>query len=135
MEAQFALATRFNYAYVGLDKEFVASIDEVLREGSYTRLKEQVIERLSIRETAKLIHVLTDLTLGDGTPCQILREMGQLGIDKFGMELLKPLEALTANMTTLIVTGNAMHSTSTSQNGRSGSQHVFIPLQIWRKSY
>lgn len=64
MEAQFTPAgvtkdaTRFNEE------------SDVLTECSYARFKDQLIRRLSVSETAKLNHILIDVTLGDRTPNQ-----------------------------------------------------------------
>lgn len=56
-------ASKFNHALVGLDEESVALIAIVLSECSYDRLKDQLITRLSVSKTAKLNHLLLDLTL------------------------------------------------------------------------
>lgn len=64
--------TKFNHALVSLDEESVAFIIGVLKEDSYARLKEQLIRRLLVIQTAKLNHWLTDLTLGDRILNQLL---------------------------------------------------------------
>lgn len=58
-------ATKFKQAFVGLDEESVALIADVLNECFYARLKEQLIMRLPVSKTAKLNHLLLDLTLDD----------------------------------------------------------------------
>lgn len=76
MEAQIALAdaTKFIHALAGLDEESITLDADVLSECSYARLKDQLNRFLSPSERAKL-----------------LREMKELGDDKFGTELLKSL--------------------------------------------
>lgn len=66
-EAQFALvsttaeAVRFSYVLVGLGEEAVELVCNVLEGCSYTRLKGQFIERLSVSETVKLKHLLREV--------------------------------------------------------------------------
>lgn len=78
LKAQFAVATRFNLVLIGPDEETIA------------RLKKQLIRWPSVSEEAKLSHLLNELTLGDRTTSQLLRELRQLGGDKVGWELRLP---------------------------------------------
>lgn len=74
---------------MGLDEETTRLV--VLEHCSYDRPKEQLIRRLLVSEGAKLNHLLNWLTLGDRPANQLLREIGHLGGDKVGSELLKSL--------------------------------------------
>lgn len=46
---------------------------------------------MSVSETAKLNHILTEVMLGDCAPRQLLRKIKQLSGDKVGTELLESL--------------------------------------------
>lgn len=60
---------------VELDTEIESRRQKIhrrLSKCSYTLLKNQLIMRLSVSETIKVDHLLTDLALGDRTPSQLL---------------------------------------------------------------
>lgn len=84
-------ATRFHHALIGFDKETIEFASDMLEEYSYVRLKEQLIWRPSVSEEGKLNQLLNELTLGDRTFSQLLRELKRLGRDKVDSELLKSL--------------------------------------------
>lgn len=52
-------ANKFKPALVGLVEELLALITDVMGKGSPVHLEEQLINRLSASETAKLNHMLT----------------------------------------------------------------------------
>lgn len=47
-------ATKFSHALVGLDEKSIVFVANGLKECFYTQLKDQLIRRLSVSETAKL---------------------------------------------------------------------------------
>lgn len=61
-------ATRFKHALSDLDEDTIGLVAGALEDGSYNRLKELFIRRLSVSEEAKLYHLLNELTLDDRTP-------------------------------------------------------------------
>lgn len=93
-EAEFALFTvtmdskQFNHEFVGLENKVIELVSDVRENCANKRLKEWLITCISVKETAKLNRLLAELTLGDRVPCQLLREIKQLGGDKVGTELL-----------------------------------------------
>lgn len=84
-------ATFFNRALVGLDKEPIGPILNLLEQSSYEILKEHLIRRLSLSKTIKLKQLQTEHTLGDRVPSPLLREMKQLTGDKLRPALFHSL--------------------------------------------
>lgn len=64
------------HALIGLDEETIRQVVDVLEDCSYVRLKESL---------------LNELTLDKRTPRQLLKKMSQLGWAKVCSELLKSL--------------------------------------------
>lgn len=101
LESQFDLAgitlqkTKFNYVLSVLDGDLVRIVSDIIRnphaEEPYNNLKSELIKRLSASEETKLNRLLSDLTLGDRHPSQLLREMRELGEGKVSEELLRSL--------------------------------------------
>lgn len=61
-------AASFNHVLAGLDEETIELVTGFLEGCFYKSPKEQVIKLLSVSETGKVIHIMTEKTLGDRVP-------------------------------------------------------------------
>ena len=100
VETQFALAavtteeTKFNYVAVSLDAKYAMEVRDILtnppsRE-KYTKLKTELIRRLSASQDQKTRQLLEHEEIGDREPSQFLRHLRNLAGNVFS-DALRPL--------------------------------------------
>ncbi|GFY69274.1 uncharacterized protein TNIN_377731 [Trichonephila inaurata madagascariensis] len=90
-ESQFALAhitsdaTKFHYIVANLDSRYAAEVDDIITNppttGTYKKLKNQLINRLSLSEEQRVRKLLGREELGDRKPSQFLRHLRSLASD------------------------------------------------------
>ena len=101
VETQFALAavttedTKFNYVAGNLDAKYAMEVRDILtnppsRE-KYTRLKTELIRRLSASQDQKTRQLLEHEEIGDRKPSQFLRHLRNLAGNVFSDDALRPL--------------------------------------------
>uniref|UniRef100_A0A1E1W488 DUF7041 domain-containing protein n=1 Tax=Pectinophora gossypiella TaxID=13191 RepID=A0A1E1W488_PECGO len=88
LESQFVLAnittesTKFHYTLGSLDPLYAAEVEDIVADpdmtNKYTRLKTELIKRLSASREKKVMQLLTREELGDRKPSQFLRHLKQL---------------------------------------------------------
>ncbi|XP_004520883.1 uncharacterized protein LOC101453002 [Ceratitis capitata] len=88
LEGQFHLAgivdeiTKYHYASSHLDAKAAAEVEDLLLNVPtampYSRLKEALVERLTLSRDARLQQLLDRETLGDSKPSQFLRHLRSL---------------------------------------------------------
>ncbi|GBN91576.1 hypothetical protein AVEN_126974-1 [Araneus ventricosus] len=101
LESQFAIAgitasrTKFHYIVASLDSEISSMISDVLKkpltDDPYTVLKTRLISQFSESESVRIRTLLSDLSLGDQKPSQILHKMTLLAADKISDDVLRLL--------------------------------------------
>ncbi|GFY28287.1 uncharacterized protein TNCV_4396211 [Trichonephila clavipes] len=86
-ESQFALAhitsdvTKFHYIVANFDSRYAAEVDDIIKPpttGMYEKLKNQLINRLSLSEEQRVRKVLGREEVGDRKPSQFLRHLRSL---------------------------------------------------------
>lgn len=88
LESQFILAnitsesTKFHHTMSNLDPSYAAEVEDIIvdpnPDNKYTRLKSELIKRLSASKEKKVIQLITREELGDRTPSQFLRHLKNL---------------------------------------------------------
>lgn len=88
VEAQFQIAnivldaTKYNYVVGHLDQKLAGEVEDLITnppsEGKYEKLKEVLIQRLSISQEKRVRQLLSDEELGDRKPSQFLRHLRSL---------------------------------------------------------
>lgn len=88
VEAQFAIAgitsdtTMFNYVISQLDQRLAGEIDDIItkppKSGKYLKLKEELIQRLSMSQEQRVRQLISEEELGDRRPSQFLRHLRSL---------------------------------------------------------
>ncbi|GBL85224.1 hypothetical protein AVEN_222706-1 [Araneus ventricosus] len=101
LESQFAIAaitasqTKFHYIVASLDSEISSFISNVLKKSPvddlYIVLKTRLISQFSESESVRIRTLLSDLSLGDQKPSQLLHEMTLLAADKISDDRIKAL--------------------------------------------
>ncbi|GBN21475.1 Transposon Ty3-G Gag-Pol polyprotein, partial [Araneus ventricosus] len=101
LESQFAIAgitasrTKFHYIVASLDSEISSMISDVLKkppaDDPYTVLKTRLISQFSESESVRIRTLLSDLSLGDQRPSQLLHKMTLLAADKISDDVLRLL--------------------------------------------
>ncbi len=101
IESQFALAaitaddTKFHYVVSALDSELSSFVADIITnppaENHYVALKKRLIDQFSDSESARIRTLLSDMSLGDLRPSQLLHKMTQLAATKVSDDVLKML--------------------------------------------
>lgn len=88
VEAQFQVAnivgdtTKYNYIVGHLDQSMAGEVEDIITnppaEEKYTKLKDALIQRLSISQEKRVRKLLSDEELGDRKPSQFLRHLRSL---------------------------------------------------------
>lgn len=88
IEAQFEIAnivtdsTKYNYVIGNLDQRVAGEVEDIITnppaEGRYEKLKDALIQRLSISQEKRVCQLLSDEELGDRKPSQFLRHLRSL---------------------------------------------------------
>lgn len=88
VEAQFQIAnivgdtTKYNYVVGHLDQRLAGEVEDLITnppaEGKYEKLKELLIQRLSVSQEKRVRQLLSDEELGDRKPSQFLRHLRSL---------------------------------------------------------
>ena len=101
VETQFALAgittedTKFNYVAGNLDSKYAIEIRDILtsppENGKYTKLKSELIRRLSASQDQKTRRLLEREEIGDRKPSQFLRHLRGLAGTVFSDDALRSL--------------------------------------------
>lgn len=88
VEAQFQIAnisgdsTKYNYVVGHLDQKMAGEVEDIITnppvEGKYDKLKEALIQRLSVSQEKRVRQLLSDEELGDRKPSQFLRHLRSL---------------------------------------------------------
>lgn len=88
VEAQFEIAnivgdtTKYNYVVGHLDQKMAGEVEDLITnppvEDKYEKLKEALIQRLSISQEKRVRQLLSDEELGDRKPSQFLRHLRSL---------------------------------------------------------
>ncbi|GBL85011.1 hypothetical protein AVEN_56096-1 [Araneus ventricosus] len=101
LESQFAIAgitasrTKFHCIVASLDSEISSMISDVLKkppaDDPYTVLKTRLISQFSESESVRIRTLLSDLSLGDQRPSQLLHKMTLLAADKISDDVLRLL--------------------------------------------
>ena len=101
VETQFALAgvttedTKFNYVAGNFDSKYAIEVRDILTSppdnGKYTKLKSELIRRLSASQDQKTRRLLEREEIGDRTPSQFLRYLRGLAGTIFSDDSLRSL--------------------------------------------
>ena len=101
LESQFFIsgitadATKFHSVVSALDASVLACATDLVRtppaEKLYETLKLRILSQYKQSDSARLRHLLQDLTLGDKRPSQLLLEMRNLADNKITDEVLRSL--------------------------------------------
>lgn len=88
MEAQFSLSgitsdsTKFNYVIAQLEHQYVVEVKEIINnppaDNKYSRLKTELISRLSASQEKKVLQLMKHEELGERKPSQFLRHLRTL---------------------------------------------------------
>lgn len=116
LEAQFTNSnivnelTKFNHIVGVIDTDILDHVSDIVLTppaiGQYEAIKQRLIKAFTASEFKKLQSLLTELTLGDLKPSDLLRKMRDLSCNKVGDELLKTLwiQRLPSTIQTVIST-------------------------------
>lgn len=101
LEGQFAIsgitreATKFSYVTAYLDMKYASEVEDIIMspeyEGNYTRLKEELIRRLSVSRERSVRQLIEHEEMGDSTPSQFLRRLRSLAGNTVPEEFLRTL--------------------------------------------
>lgn len=120
IEAQFVNAgitqdsTKYFTVVGAIDASILAQVSEIIlnppNENKYRALKEQMLKTFSDSEQKKLTKLLSEISLGDRKPTQLLNEMKKLAGDKVGDEMLRTLflKCLPSQVTIVLSTNNKL---------------------------
>lgn len=101
LESQFHLSgitadsTKFHSVIAAVDSNVLSCAADLVRspptENMYSTLKQRILGQYAQSDSARLKHLLQDLTLGDKRPSQLLLEMRNLADNKISDEVLRSL--------------------------------------------
>lgn len=101
LEAQFELShivldsTKYNHVLSAIDTDILTQVTDFLinppQLGKYERIKNRLISIFSDSSEKKLRKLLSETSLGDRKPSQLLNEMTRLGGSSVSQEILKTL--------------------------------------------
>lgn len=101
VESQFVLSnitadeTKFHHIVSALDSEISSYVADIIKnpptKDSYDSLKKRLVEQFADSETTRIRTLLSDMSLGDLKPSQLLYKMKQLSDNKVSDEILKML--------------------------------------------
>lgn len=101
IESQFYTAgisqdeTKYHMLVASVDTEVLTQVSDIVTDppeaNKYTALKERLIRNFTDSEERKLKKLLSEVTLGDLRPSQLLRKMQELAGNRMSAEVLKSL--------------------------------------------
>lgn len=118
LEAQFALSritseeTKFHHVVSAIDTEILSHVADLLTappgENKYTAIKNKLITVFSETSERKLRKLLSEVSLGDQKPSQLLMHMTQLGGTSVTTDMLRTLwlQHLPATIQTVLLANN-----------------------------
>lgn len=118
LEAQFVTSqittdlTKFHTIIGTIESDVLSYVSDIVlnppAQGRYEAVKQRLIQLFEETENKKLKSLLTELTLGDMRPSDLLRKMRELSCNKVGDELLKTLwlQRLPLTIQTVLAASN-----------------------------
>lgn len=101
LEAQFANSniindlTKFNTIVGVIESDILSTVSDIVLDppavNMYNTIKQRLIQQYAETDTKKIRNLLTEITLGDRKPSDLLRKMKELSCNKVGDDLLKEL--------------------------------------------